>query len=205
MRTPVLTAVLGLLVLGCDDGAAKMEQVGSSEATGSETGAPMGENGTESTGEPTTLEGEAALVDLALFEKTSAEDDPFDDRPAEVLCAFGFGYEDGFFEFETDVCNYGGFSQPSIAPVRVGDTVNFLLLHENLTSEDPDAQTHVAVAFGEEIVFETTIDIPTEADFIDSAWVSTVDAPEGTPVHVHVHNHGINSYRISELTVSYAE
>mgnify|MGYP001277557483 CR=1 FL=1 len=48
------------------------------------------------------------------------------------------------------------------------------------------------------------IDIPAEAAFLDEQWVSTIDAPEGTPVHVHVHNHGINSYRVADLSVTYA-
>jgi hypothetical protein len=87
----------------------------------------------------------------------------------------------------------------------VGDTLSLLLLHENLVSDDPDAEVHVGIALGDTIVWETTIDIPTEAAFLDPQWVSTVDAPAGTPVHVHIHNHGINSYRVSDLSVTYTQ
>ncbi len=151
------------------------------------------------------LQGTTSLIDLAAFEKTPRDQDPFDDRPSDVVCEFGYGLEDGLFELESDLCRYGGFVQPSLAPVRVGDTLELLLLHDNLVSDDPDAQAHVAIALGDDVVWETTIDIPAEASFIGPSWTSTVDAPAGTPVHVHVHNHGVNSYRLTELTVTYAE
>ena len=194
----VLGPLVGLLVLGCDENPPPAEQSGSSGAVSSETGA-------DSTGVEPDLEGTVALIDLAAFEKSSQAEDPFDGRPADVQCEFGYGLEDGFFEIETDLCHYGGFVQPSLAPIRVGDTLDFLLLHENLTSADPEAETHVGIAIGDEIVFEATIDIPAEASFLDPQWVSTVDAPAGTPVHLHLHNHGINSYRVADFSVTYVQ
>lgn len=164
-----------------------------------------GDSGTDEASTGDVQEGSAKLIDLGAFEKTTRSADPFDDRPDDVVCEFGFGLEDGFFEVETDLCRYGAFSQPSRAPVRVGDTLSLLLLHENLVSDDPDAEVHVGIALGDTIVWETTIDIPTEAAFLDPQWVSTVDAPAGTPVHVHIHNHGINSYRVSDLSVTYTQ
>jgi len=193
----VVPAALAMLVFGCDTDSPPANE---SAASGGSTS-----TASTSTGTPIELEGTHPLIDLAAFEKTTRAEDPFDGRPADVQCEFGYGLEDGFFEIETDLCNYGAFSQPILAPIRIGDTLDFLLLHENLTSTDPDAQAHVGIAIGTEIVFETTIDIPTEASFIGPQWVSTLDAPEGTPVHIHVHNHGINSYRVSSLTVTYAE
>ena len=197
MRAPSrLSAALVLLVFGCDEDPPESQSQGSS-------GAVSGETDLDSNAADTALEGTAAVIDLMAFEQNELGDDPFADSPDDVQCEFGYGFEDGFFEIETDLCKYGGFVQPSLAPIRVGDTLDFLLLHENLVSDDPDARTHVAIAFGDEIVFETFIDIPAEAAFLDEQWVSTVDAPVGTPVHVHVHNHGINSYRVSELSVTY--
>ena len=199
MRAPKrLSALLALLAFGCDENPPETLENGSS-------GAVSDASGEDSTGPTENLEGTASLIELSAFEKSTLGADPFDDRPADVQCEFGFGFEDGFFELETDLCNYGGFVQPTLAPIRVGDTVDFLLLHENLVSDDPDARAHVAIAFGDHVAFETFIDIPAEAAFLDPQWVSTVDVPEGTPVHVHVHNHGINSYRVSDLSVTYAE
>ena len=193
----VFPVLLGLWTLGCEDTPPPAAGPGSSGAASSETG-------DASTGANPSLEGTVSLIDVAGFEKTPHTEDPFD-RPADVECDFGYGLEDGFFEVETDLCHHGSFVQPLLAPVRVGDTLDFLLLHENLVSEDPDAQTHVAIAFGEDIVYETTIDIPAEANFLDPSWTCPVDAPAGTPVYFHLHNHGINSYRVADLSVTYAE
>ncbi|MCR9162447.1 MAG: hypothetical protein ACE37F_19580 [Nannocystaceae bacterium] len=193
----VLAVLLGLAALGCEDTPPPAAGPGSSGGASSGSIDP-------STGPGAPLEGTAALIDLAAFEKTPHTEDPFD-RPPDVECDFGFGLEDGFFEVETDLCHHGAFMQPLLAPVRVGDTLDFLLLHENLVSADPDAQTHLAIAFGDDVVFETTIDIPAEANFLDPSWTSSVDAPAGTPVYLHLHNHGINSYRVADLSVTYAE
>ena len=189
-------AFASLLMIGCD-GPVPATQPGTSGRAPSE--------GTESTGAPESLEGSASLIDLAAFEKSYPDEDPFEDRPADVQCEFGFGLEDGFFEVETDLCHYGGFVQPSLAPIREGDTIDFLLLHENLVSSDPAAEVHLALAFGSEVVFETVIQIPTEANFVAEAWVSGSDVPAGTPIHLHLHNHGINSYRVSALSVTYSD
>lgn len=192
---PILAACTWLLVSACDENPPAAVE---SASTG--TAADSG-----SSGMPADLDGTAPLIDLGAFEQTAASDDPFDDRPSDIACEFGFGLEDGFFEYESDLCRYGAFSQPALAPIRIGDTIDFLLLHENLVSSDPSAQAHVAVAFGEDIAYEARIDIPAEANFLDAQWVSTLDVPEGTPVHFHLHNHGINSYRLAELSVAYAD
>ncbi len=189
----VLAACTWLLVSGCDENPTAGADASSGGAA------------SEASGTPSDLEGRAPLIALGMFEKTTASDDPFEDRPSDVVCEFGFGLEDGFFEVESDVCRYGAFSQATLAPIRAGDTVDFLLLHENLVSDTPNAQAHIAVAFGDDIVYETLIDIPAEANFLDEQWVSTLEVPEGTPVHFHVHNHGINSYRLVELAVTYAD
>ena len=198
MRTrTVLAACAWLLASSCDENSSTAPQASS-------TGAAA-QTSSDASGVPLDLEGDAPLIDLGAFGMTSASDDPFEDRPSDIACEFGFGLEDGFFEFESDLCRYGAFSQPALAPIRVGDTVDFLLLHENLVSSEPGSQAHVAIAFGEDIVYEARIDIPAEANFLDEQWVSTLDVPAGTPVHFHLHNHGINTYRLAELVVTYAD
>lgn len=192
---PVLAACAWLLASACDENPPPAVE-SSSTGAASDSG---------SSGAPAEPQGIAPLIDLGAFEQTAASDDPFVDRPSDIACEFGFGLEDGFFEYESDLCRYGAFSQPALAPIRVGDTIDFLLLHENLVSSDPGAQAHVGIAFGDDIVYEAHIDIPAEANFLDEQWVSTVDVPEGTPVHFHLHNHGINSYRLAELSVTYAD
>ncbi len=195
-----LAVVAMVALVGCGEGG----------STGGESSADAGleDDGSEvgeSTASAPAPQGTAELIDLAAFELTPVELDPYTDRPDDDTCEFGFGLEDGLFEIETDLCHYGSFSQPLLAPIRAGDTVEFVLVHDALYSEDPDAVAHISIALGQDIVWEQALAIPTPPWFLRPRWTSSVDKPEGTPLHLHLHNHGVNSYRIVEMTVTYAE
>jgi hypothetical protein len=146
---------------------------------------------------------DAPLADLGLWEL--ATDDPFPDRPADTTCPLGYGVENGLFEIESDLCPYGAFVQPSLAPVRAGDEVELILVHDALYAEDPGAQAHIGIALGEEIGWETWVPIPAQPGFFRPIFVAQGDHPRGTPVTLHVHNHGVNDYRIVSVTVLWAE
>jgi len=132
-----------------------------------------------------------------------AADDPFaDHRPDFVQCEIGWDVETGLFEVNTELCLYGAFVQDSLAPIHAGDELELVLLHDALYSEDGDAVAHVAVAFGSEIVWETELPIPAEAGQLRPTWTASADLPVGSPIHLHVHNHGTNNYRLVQLTVA---
>ena len=125
-----------------------------------------------------------------------------EDAPATVTCDNGWGVEDGVFEVDSEFCNWGAFAQPSLVPIKAGDTLEVILLHDALFSDDEGATAHVAVAVGDLVVWETTLMIPTAAGLVRPAIIASADAPTGTPVHVHVHNHGFNNYRFVDMTVT---
>lgn len=142
------------------------------------------------------------LVRPEAWTLDEAEDDPFaEHRPSWVQCEIGFGVETGVFEVDTELCTYGAFVQRSLAPIYEGDTLELVLLHDALYAEEP-ATAHVAVAFGAEIAWETELPIPSEAGQLRPTWTAPADVDVGTPVHLHVHNHGANNYRLVALTVS---
>lgn len=125
------------------------------------------------------------------------------DRPATVDCEHGFGLEDGLFEVDTELCNWGAFTQPTLASIQAGDTVEIIMLHDTLYSEDEGAAAHIAVAIGEAMIWETTIAIPAPTGYLRPTITIEEDFDAGTPMHLHVHNHGYNNYRVVDITVTH--
>jgi hypothetical protein len=146
---------------------------------------------------------------LALSEDwvyvADAAADPFGaERPAGATCdeQMGLVLEEftRAFEVKTDLCNYATVQQPSLADIRAGDTIEARMFHFELASDEA-AQGHLALAVDGEVVWETFVDIPSDADSVNADIVAERDWPAGTPLHFHVHNHGVNSYNLVSLMV----
>lgn len=149
---------------------------------------------------PSTVEtAPAALLDNSAWREVDAAEDPFDDRPASVLCgAGGFGAEADTFEVETERCHYLTAVQPTLAAVEVGDVVSIPVWHLDLWAEAP-AEGHVALMIGDDVVVDLAVPIPAEAAAYTIEHTVTKAAPAGTPVYFHVHNHGYNSWRLGPV------
>lgn len=145
-----------------------------------------------STGEPRVP---AELVDPFLWVKDDAADPMPAHRPADAECELGFGEEFGVFEVDTQICNYGVFSQPMLADVRVGETVELTITHDDLIADEP-AIGHILVALGDGHTFEAEVEIPHTYGLVNVNWVADVDVAEGVPVVYHLHNHGFNQWRL---------
>jgi hypothetical protein len=180
---------LAMIAAACTDAPSGDGDTGASSAADVESGVYPGSD--------------APLIDLALWEVAAA--DPFPDRPDDTSCPLGFGIESGLFEIQSDLCRYGAFVQPSLAPVRLGDDVELILVHDALYAEDPGGQAHIGIALGDAIGWETWVPIPAEPGFFRPIFAAPADAPLGTPVTLHVHNHGVNNYRIVSATVYWRE
>ena len=143
------------------------------------------------------------LVRAEAWDLDAAADDPFaDHRPDFVQCEIGWDVETGLFEINTELCLYGAFVQPSLAPIHAGDELELVLLHDALYSAEGEAVAHVAVALGSEIAWQTELPIPSEAGQVRETWTASADLEVGSPIHLHVHNHGTNNYRLVALTVA---
>jgi len=147
------------------------------------------------------------LADPAAWQLVTAAEDPFDDRPETIDCPGGYGEEDDVFEFDSGVCAYGTFAQPSLAPIAVGDTVELVLVHDPLEPEDGEesAIAHVALEADGVVMVELHIDIPSDALLHRPTWTADVEIPARTPLHFHIHNHGLNSYRLVSLETTSPE
>lgn len=100
-------------------------------------------------------------------------------------------HEDEVVEVSTDTCPWVSLEQPLQRRVRSG-TLYGGVVWDLLYADNP-ARAVLGVAIDGEVVFEETVPIPTGAgDVPIELQVPRLEA--GTPVLIHVHNHGLNRY-----------
>ncbi len=142
------------------------------------------------------------LVDANEWAMQAAADDRFSaHRPADVNCPDNSWYnEDGALEVETGYCNYLSLAQPAKAALAKGDALHLVLWHGNLAFAQP-AQAHVAITVDGRTVWEQNVKIPTDANIYDVRIPVDFDAPVGSKVEYHLHNHGYNTWTLLQLEV----
>lgn len=150
----------------------------------------------------TTAAQSISLVDVDAWKAQSvAQDSLAGHRTSGDVCPDNSWYnEDGALEVETGFCSYLSVSQPSLAAISAGDSVHVVLWHGDLAFEEP-AVAHVAVTVDGKVVWEDRVDIPTEAEIYDLRIPVDFDAPKGSKVEYHLHNHGYNSWTLLALEV----
>jgi mono/diheme cytochrome c family protein len=143
-----------------------------------------------------------ALTDVNEWEMLSAAEDRFSaHRPAEVVCPDNSWYnEDGALEVQTGYCNYLALAQPSKVGLKKGDTLHLVLWHGNLRFDAP-AQAHASITVDGRTVWQKEVEIPSEADIFDVEIPVDFDAPVGSQVEYHLHNHGYNTWILLKLDV----
>ncbi len=176
-----------LLVTACGERAPVKVETGSSD------GESTDDSGSSS---PGTID----LVRAEDWARLAKRLDSFPDhRPDEIECdSDGWHPEAGVLEVETNNCNYASLVQSSRASVVSGDTVDLLVYHSALSALEP-AEAHVAVLLDGETLWEETIPIPSASEIYDISIVPTRDVPAGSPVVLHLHNHGGNAWKLGHL------
>lgn len=186
-RTGALPTSALLLAVACAD---------ASPADDGASGDPT-EAGATDDGDPRPP---ADLVGPGLWVVDVAADPVPAHAPAMIDCPAGFGEEFGVFEVDTQICNYGVFTQPLLADVRAGDRVEFTVTHDDLVADEP-AIGHVAVAFADRVVFDAEVEIPHTYGIVSSEWIADTDVPADTRAALHLHNHGFNQWRLVAIVV----
>lgn len=150
------------------------------------------------------------LVDVTAFELDDPSDpsdpgaDPFDDRPAEVVCPAEVGMAieelsgEPSLSVDTQACNYLSAVQPSLVEAHAGELLHLRVWHFELDAAEP-AEAHLALMIGEDLVWERWLPIPSPSELIEERVELSADYPAGAAVRLHLHNHGFNSYNL--LTV----
>ena len=137
------------------------------------------------------------LVTPGAWQTTDATADPWaEHRPDPVGCDEDQGLvaEDGGFEVDTGLCAYASLRQPSLIGVQAGESLDLVVYHNLLWSEETDAEAHLVVALGDEVLVEEHIPIPAEAEVAQYDLVAAQDHVEGEDVWFHLHNHGANTW-----------
>ena len=116
-------------------------------------------------------------------------------RPSEVNCPSAtWGPEDGSFEVQTGVCNYGSFDQPLSTPLSVGDELKIIVWHDTLDFPEP-AVLMWQSGLGRLFLWDAEVAIPASSNPFEVS-VPIEDAPSpDARLGLHLHNHGYNSWR----------
>lgn len=141
------------------------------------------------------------IVDGSAWVQMDASDDPLPTH-SEGLTACspeGWGPELGGLEVETGVCAYASLEQPLLIDLQTGDAIEIAWWHQTLNAETP-TEGHIALLIGEQILWERTIAIPGDARSYNDSATMPLDAPAGTAIRLHLHNHGANSWNLNKVT-----
>lgn len=134
-------------------------------------------------------------------------------------CHFPEPLQVGEYSYSVDsgYCNYLTTVQETRAPIAAGDEILIRFWHFELDA--PNGGTaYMAIQIGDRLVWDARLPIPCrgglvglipDGDCIDTPGLADVDparfvadfaAPAGTPIYVHVQNHGNNNYSLVETS-----
>lgn len=121
---------------------------------------------------------------------------PFAHHDRGATCSrAGWGPELGGIELLTGPCPYVSLQAPLDVQIRAGDTLRVSWWHQQLASLTP-AEGHIALTTEDAILWERTVEIPHAAEsHVDDA-IAPVDLDPGTPIFMHLHNHGANAWTL---------
>ena len=147
-----------------------------------------------------SLDGPGSLIDHLSWTPVEVGDDPFAaHRPEIVNCPdWARQLEGDVFEIETDDCNYASLTQPILRPLRAGERVDMVYWRMWLWAPEV-ALAHVAVTISYWTLFEDHIEVPgPEGSYVTQITVPH-DIQASTPITFHLHNHGVNSWRLLSI------
>ena len=133
----------------------------------------------------------------------AAEHDPFTEhRPDEVACSrAAWGGEAGALELDSGLCNYFALAAPTLVTIEPGDRIGIRAFHDDLAAAEP-AVAHLALFVDGHGIWDQEVAIPSPPTPYSLDVIADFAAPAGSPVALHLHNHGVNNYRLVELTVA---
>ena len=144
---------------------------------------------------------EPTLLDHSRWSPLCPDQDPLaEHRPRQDDCpAASWREEQGALEVETGHCQYFSAAQPLPTPLYEGEALRVVLWHGDLVSAD-EGQGHVALLLDEQVLWETTVPIPSKAQVYDVELVVARAWPVDTTLTFHLHNHGFNAWKLLSLS-----
>ncbi|MDB4975435.1 MAG: hypothetical protein JWN48_3776 [Myxococcaceae bacterium] len=144
----------------------------------------------------------ARLVDNQSWQRYDAALDPLPSHePDPIVCQDSATYlEYGSYEVDTTRCNYLLAQAPALRDVPVGSRVRVNFLHYDLLAASA-AEAHLALLFGDSLQWEKFLPIPAPGDGFKETFVTSQPLAQGSPIRLHLHNHGGNTYLLVALEV----
>lgn len=148
-----------------------------------------------------TLELPATAVRIVLaedFVQVPAEQDPLRDaRPDEVRCLDGAVVaEDGAIEVDTTYCNWAALAAPVQLDLVAGEPLTLAARWFDLAAFEP-SRGRIAVLLDDgTVLWDREVEIPSPGQVVEVEVAAPADVRAGDPLHVHVHNHGLNNWAV---------
>ncbi|MFM2421143.1 MAG: hypothetical protein RL385_5866 [Pseudomonadota bacterium] len=144
------------------------------------------------------------LISSRKWARVKPELDPFTDRPTSVVCEDGATMAEPLsgvdvFSVDTGTCNYITIGQVTLADIAPGDTLLARIWHFELNAPEP-AEAHVAVHIDGVALVDERVPIPQAGGLIVRQMKAERAIAAGSPVYFHLHNHGANSWAITEVS-----
>ncbi|MEM6994075.1 MAG: hypothetical protein AAF721_26415 [Myxococcota bacterium] len=132
--------------------------------------------------------------------RDQVDGDPFPEhRPAEVDCTVdAHVLEHTALELSTAECNYFYVEASTLTGIAPGDRITVRAFHDDLAALEP-ADAHLALSIDGNVVWDEEIAIPSPATPYTVTVTADFGAPPGSPVGLHLHNHGLNTYRLLDV------
>lgn len=141
----------------------------------------------------------AQLATSDGWEIVSAADDPFDDRPVDAMCIpQAVSVEGPALEIDTGGCPYVTLRQVTRTEATSCDVIRATLVHSSLIADDP-GEAHAVFRVGGTTLFDERIPIPAPTAIHELVHEVDTTIPAGTPILVHVHNHGANDWFVTDV------
>ncbi len=154
--------------------------------------------------DPATVPGLRLAADA--WARLDGDDDPYRvEGDDEVECSpLGWKSESGFFEIESDYCAKATWAQPLLGDVAAGDTLEFVFWHLDLWA-DPPYRATLEMAIEGEAIWHYEVDVPSSENVLQVEVLVPVSVAEGATATLHLDNHGVNSWRVGEVSLVAAE
>jgi len=132
------------------------------------------------------------------------EQDPFADGPASVTCLDSATMAEPLsgvdaFSVDTSQCNYITIGQVTLAEIAPGDRLLARIWHFELSAPEA-AEAHVAVHIDGFALVDERVPIPQAGGLIVREARADRAIAAGSAVYFHLHNHGANSWAITEVS-----
>ena len=148
----------------------------------------------------------AALTDNDEWTKTLSERDPWwAEDSGENLCEpMDYGSEitpiGKLFDIDTSFCAYLTVEQKLLDEVPIAGLFRLKIVQYALTQSEGPYLLALAIGDPAVIVWEMTIEVPSEFQVVDVTWPAARTYLAGEPVFFHLSNHGENTWSFVSLT-----